>query len=117
MNPSFFFTPAKRCLGFMALALFSTFTGHALASEPKDRVICTNEPQSSWMSEAQARKRFQAEKYLLVRFKIASENCHEFYAVAHDGTVVEAYVHPITGEVVRLTRIEPPQPTRPPASQ
>ncbi|QCB47824.1 PepSY domain-containing protein [Hydrogenophaga sp. PAMC20947] len=100
-------------LGPIAAALSVLFPGHALASEPKERVICTTEPRSSWMSEAEARERFHAENYLLLSFKLSSENCHEFYAVEHDGTVVEAYVHPITGQVVRLTRIPPPKPNRP----
>lgn len=100
-------------LSTFAAVLLSLSTSPALASEPKERVMCTSEPQSSWMSEARARERFGAEKYMLVRFKIASENCHEFYAVEHDGTVVEAYVHPITGQVVRLTRIPSPKPTPP----
>lgn len=98
-------------------ALLALSASHALASEPQDRVICTTEPQSSWMSEAEACKRFHAEKYLLVRFKISTENCHEFYAVEHDGNAVEAYVHPITGEVVRSTRIRLPKQTMPKAAK
>lgn len=60
------------------------------------------------MSEAEARERFHASKYMLLRFKVSSENCHEFYAIEHDGTVVEAYVHPVTGDVLRSSRIPPP---------
>jgi hypothetical protein len=113
MNSCHPFNTRTPSLGMVATALLGLCASHALASEPKDRVICTNEPQSSWLSEAEARERFHAEKYLLLQFKISSENCHEFYAVEHDGSVVEAYVHPITGKVVRLTRIPPPQ-TNPP---
>jgi len=102
----------------LALAAASTVlltisADQALASEPKDRVICTTEPRSTWMSETEARRRFNADSYLLLRFKISSENCHEFYAIEHGGTVVEAYVHPITGEVVRLTRIPLPRQNMP----
>jgi hypothetical protein len=71
-------------------------------------VICTDAPRSTWMSEAEARQRFHAEKYMLVTFKLSSERCHEFYAVEHDGSAIEAYVHPVTGEVVRMTRIPVP---------
>ncbi len=52
------------------------------------------------MSEAQARERFRAQDYVLVKHKISSGHCHEFYAVDAQGTVVESYLHPITGEVM-----------------
>ena len=94
--------------GLITAALLALSAGQAMASEPKDRIICTEEPQTTWMSEAQARERFQASAYMLLTFKVSSENCHEFYAIEHDGTVVEAYVHPVTGEIVRFTRIPPP---------
>lgn len=116
-------SPRLRALiqGLTAAAFVWLCASHAQASEPKDRVICTAVPPSAWMSETEARQRFHAEEYMLVRFKISSENCHEFYAVTHDGSVVEAYVHPVTGEVVRLTRIAlpthvAPKPTAPQAS-
>lgn len=109
MPPSRRLTPARAwTLCAISAALLGLNAGPAWASEPKDRVICTEAPQSTWMSEAEARKRFQANKYLLVRFKISSEKCHEFYALERDGTAIEAYVHPVTGEVVRMTRIPPP---------
>ena len=67
------------------------------------------------MSEAQARERFRAQDYVLVKHKISSGHCHEFYAVDAQGTVVESYLHPITGEVVRTTRVPaPPQPPNKP---
>ncbi|WP_157559384.1 PepSY domain-containing protein [Hydrogenophaga crassostreae] len=107
-QPRYPFTHRIRTLAAASMALIGIGSGHALASEPKDRVICTDAPQSTWMSEAQARKRFQADTYLLVTFKLSSERCHEFYAVEHGGSAIEAYVHPVTGEVVRLTRIPLP---------
>ncbi|MEZ5701043.1 MAG: PepSY domain-containing protein [Burkholderiaceae bacterium] len=101
----------------MTLASLATApTGRALASEPQDRVICTDAPQSTWMSEAEARKRFKADQYLLVKFKLSSERCHEFYAVEHDGSAIEAYLHPVTGEVVRITRIPAPAASAPRAT-
>lgn len=83
----------------------------AQASAPKEKVFCTNAPRTLWTSEAQARERFRAQDYALVKYKISSGNCHEFYAVDAQGTVVESYLHPITGETVRSTRI--PAPTKP----
>ena len=104
---------AQRLLAGALLTLSAASTVSAWASEPQDRVICTDAPQSTWMSEAEARKRFRADQYLLVKFKISSERCHEFYAVEHDGSAIEAYVHPVTGDVVRMTRIPAPATTPP----
>lgn len=83
----------------------------AQASTPKEKVFCTNAPRSQWTSEAQARERFRAQDYVLVKYKISKGNCHEFYAVDAQGGVVESYLHPITGEAVRTTRI--PAPAKP----
>ena len=74
--------------------------------------FCTNAPRTQWSSEAQARERFRAQDYVLVKYKVSSGNCHEFYAVDAQGTVVESYLHPITGETVRSTRM-PPLPSAP----
>ncbi|MDG5975984.1 hypothetical protein H010_12009 [Hydrogenophaga taeniospiralis CCUG 15921] len=94
-------------------ALLAGWGGLAMASTPTEKVVCTQLPRSQWMSEQQARAAFDAPRYLLVRFKISRGNCHEFYAVEKDGTVVEAYRHPVTGETVRLTRVPPPTPVAP----
>jgi hypothetical protein len=40
-----------------------------------------------------------------VKFKISRGNCYEFYAIAQDGSVVEAYVDPVSGERVRYNRV------------
>ena len=93
--------PLALLLGCSPLAL----AGVAQASTPVEKIICTQAPRNTWMSEQQARAAFKAESYVLVRFKISKGNCHEFYAVDAQGTVVESYLHPITGEVVRSTRV------------
>jgi hypothetical protein len=89
--------------------LLAVASGSTLASTPVEKVVCTDLPPARWMSEQQARAQFKASSYLLVKFKVSKGRCHEFYAVKHDGTVVEAYVHPVTGKTVRMTRV-PPQP-------
>jgi|GEM_PF-2126710 len=89
----------------------------AQASAPTEKVVCTDAPRDTWLSEAQARAAFHASDYVLVRFKVSRGNCHEFYAIDAQGAVVESYQHPITGETVRSTRIAPPLPnpkTNPP---
>ncbi len=93
----------------LAAGLLALSTLPALASTPVEKVVCTDLPPARWMSEQQARTLFKASSYMLVKFKVSKGRCHEFYAVEHDGTVVEAYVHPVTGKTVRLTRV-PPQP-------
>ncbi|GAB3357402.1 hypothetical protein GCM10027395_30230 [Giesbergeria sinuosa] len=85
----------------------------AQASAPQEKVFCTNAPRAQWISEAQARERFRAQDYVLVKYKVSRGNCHEFYAVDAQGGVVESYLHPITGEAVRTTRLPPPVPTKP----
>ncbi|HEX5783998.1 PepSY domain-containing protein [Hydrogenophaga soli] len=99
----------RRLWSAMALVLGSGALQTALASQPTQQVVCTQAPPSTWMNEAQAREAFQADQYLLVKFKVSKGHCHEFYAVAHDGSVVEAYRHPVTGQTVRLTRLNATQ--------
>ena len=89
--------------------LLAVASGSTLASTPNEKVVCTDLPRSQWMSEQQARTLFNAPSYLLVKFKVSKGRCHEFYAVERDGTVVEAYVHPVTGKTVRMTRVPPQQ--------
>lgn len=95
----------------LAAVLCTTAFGVAHASTPQEKVECTQAPRTEWMPEAQARKLFKAETYALVKFKVSKGNCHEFYAVDHQGGVVEAYMHPVTGAQVRITRIPAPVPT------
>lgn len=91
-------------VGSLALAASSV----SYASPPAEKVVCTDAPRAQWMSEQQARAIFDAPKYSLVRFKVSKGDCHEFYAVAANGDVVEAYLHPVTGAIVRQTRIPAP---------
>lgn len=96
--------PLTTAVGGLVLAISSV----AYASPPAEKIVCTDAPRAQWMSEQQARAIFDAPKYSLVRFKVSKGNCHEFYAVATNGDVVEAYLHPVTGAVVRQTRIPAP---------
>ena len=96
----------------MAVLCCAAVVAPAQASSPAEKVFCTNVPREYWISEAQARERFRAQDYVLVKYKISRGNCLEFYAVDAQGTVVESYLHPISGETVRSTRV-PPVPTAP----
>lgn len=84
----------------------------ALASAPTEKVVCTQAPRHTWLSEPQARAAFNDSAYALVRFKVSRGNCHEFYAIEPSGAVVETYQHPVTGKAVRTTRIAPPSPVQ-----
>ena len=102
----------------LSLAFFLALSGSLLvapsvhASSPTEKVFCTHAPRSQWMSEAKAHEIFGASRYVVVKFKISKGNCHEFYAVDAQGGVVEAYLHPVTGQEVRATRFPAP-PQRP----
>lgn len=87
------------------LLLGATMYSAAQASSPGEKVICTDKPRSTWISESQIRKIFGESDFALTRFKVSRGNCYEFYAVAHDGSIVEAYYHPVSGKRLRHNRV------------
>lgn len=74
-------------------------------SAPGERVICTQAPRAQWMPEAKIREIFGEQHYTLARLKISRGNCYEFYAISPDGSVVEAYYHPVSGKLLRHNRV------------
>lgn len=112
--PSLF--SASRCFNSAVGAVALAASCVAYASPPIEKIVCTDAPRATWMSESQARAIFNAPAYALVRFKVSKGNCHEFYAVATNGDVVEAYLHPVTGAIVRQTRIPAPSAATPSSS-
>jgi hypothetical protein len=102
------FAAARRCLSALAIAAAPALLATALpagASAPSERVSCTTEPRSRWISEAEVKRLFGVDKYVLVKFKVSRANCYEFYAVGREGGVVEAYYHPITGRLMKENRV------------
>lgn len=98
----------RRALPPLALVAMLALLGSALpavASAPADRVNCTTEPRSRWMPAEDVKRLFGVEKYALVKFKVSRTNCYEFYAVGREGGVVEAYYHPVTGQLVKESRV------------
>lgn len=91
----------------LALGLFvgATVPGFAQASAPAEKIVCTQAPRSSWLPEARIREIFEEKRFTLAKLKISRGNCYEFYAVEKNGNVIEAYYHPISGEVVRYNRV------------
>ena len=85
--------------GVVALAVLGA--GAAQASSPKERVVCTTQAGQAWLGEKKIRAVFGVDEYLRVDFKVSRTNCYEFYAIHKNGDVVEAYYHPVTGELVK----------------
>ena len=83
----------------VALAVFGV--GAAQASSPKERIVCTTLPGQAWLGEKKIKAIFGVGEYLRVDFKVSRTNCYEFYAIHKNGDVVEAYYHPVTGELVK----------------
>lgn len=79
--------------------------GAVHASPPTEKLVCTSAARSAWMPEAKIREAFGDKAYALVKFKVSRGNCYEFYAVHQDGSIVEAYYHPVSGEVMRFNRV------------
>lgn len=79
----------------------------ALASSPDEKKFCTDLPQSQWLSEAHIRQTFGADGFVVAQLKVSSTRCYEFYAIGRKGEIVEVYYHPVTGEVIKRTVIDP----------
>lgn len=79
--------------------------GLAQASAPSEKIVCTQEPRTAWLPEAKIREIFGEKNFTLVKLKVSRGNCYEFYAVHRDGSIVEAYYQPLSGEVVRYNRV------------
>ena len=71
------------------------------ASTPGERVVCATLPGQAWMGEERIKAVFGANEYLRADLKVSKTNCYEFYAIKKNGDIVEAYYHPVTGELVR----------------
>jgi hypothetical protein len=60
---------------------------------------CGNAPQSSWMSLKDIEAKATAMGYKVRQVKI-EDGCYEIYALDKDGKRVEAYLNPVTADVV-----------------
>ena len=98
----------KTLTQFTQICVLAGACASAIASTPAEKIVCTSAPSVQWMSETQARELFRASTYVLVKFKVSRGNCYEFYAIDHDGSVVEAYLNPVNGQLVRNTRLPNP---------
>lgn len=61
---------------------------------------CTDEPKEKWMSEADFKKKVEAEGYKIRKFKQPG-TCYEIYGTDKDGKKVEIYFNPVDGSIVK----------------
>lgn len=87
--------------GNVALAIFGAGAAQAQASSPGERIVCTALPGQPWLGEAKIKAIFGMSDYIRVDFKVSRTHCYEFYAIRKNGDIVEAYYHPVTGEVIK----------------
>ena len=80
---------------------FATAAGAALASDDRDdrRQPLTDVPRSAWMSVSEVAQRLEAQGYR-VREIDSERAAYEVDATDANGMRVEAYVHPVTGEIL-----------------
>lgn len=61
---------------------------------------CTSEPKAKWMSEADFKKKVEAEGYTIRKFKQPG-TCYEIYGKDKNGKNVEIYFNPVNGDIVK----------------
>ena len=61
---------------------------------------CTDQPKDKWMSEADFKKKVEAEGYKISKFKQPG-TCYEVYGTNKDGKKVEIYFNPVDGSIVK----------------
>jgi len=87
-------------LAFILTLAATPFVASVALASPS----CGNAPQSSWMSLKDVEAKATAMGYKVRQVKI-EDGCYELYAIDKDGKRVEAYLNPVTAEVVE-TKID-----------
>ncbi|MXN63621.1 PepSY domain-containing protein [Stappia sp. GBMRC 2046] len=81
--------------------LLTAGAGAAFASGDDDLRI--NAPRDQWLSIPQVTEKYKAEGYDVRQVKV-EDGAYEIYAIDKDGHRIEAYVHPVTGEMLKSDR-------------
>lgn len=81
-----------------SLLVFSLFLTLGVSAFAKKH--CTDEPKEKWMSEADFKKKVEAEGYKIRKFKQPG-TCYEIYGTDKDGKKVEIYFNPVDGSIVK----------------
>lgn len=71
-----------------------------LATSAQAKKNCTDEPKAKWMSEADFKKKVEADGYKISKFKQPG-TCYEIYGTDKDGKKVEIYFNPVDGAIVK----------------
>lgn len=83
----------------LVLAAFGAST--AQASSLGKPISCNVQPGQKWLGEDKIKAIFGTSEYMDVKFKTSKLQCYEFYAIRKNGDVVEAYYHPVSGDLVK----------------
>jgi hypothetical protein len=78
---------------FATVALVALFSFSAQAKKS-----CTDQPKDKWMSEADFKKKVEAEGYKIRKFKQPG-SCYEIYGTDKAGKEVEIYFNPVDGSI------------------
>ena len=60
-----------------------------------------SEPQDTWLSAADMQRKILDLGYSIDLFKVTKGDCYEIYGKTADGTKVEVYFNPASGEVLK----------------
>jgi hypothetical protein len=82
-------------------ALFLALASAAPALAEQETASCGNAPRAQWLSE-DAIKAKGVELGYDVRSVKSEDGCYELKAIDKANVKVELYLHPVTGEVVKL---------------
>lgn len=75
----------------------ATTAGAASASDDDFKI---DAPRDQWRTVAQIAEKFTAEGYDVRQVKV-EDGAYEVHAIAKDGKRLEAYVHPVSGEILK----------------
>ncbi len=87
----------------MRILLTATFV--VLATPALAGPRCTNEPESKWLSRADMLERIKPLGHRVEVLKKTRGNCYEIYGRDKSGRRIEVYFHPISGDVVKASRL------------
>jgi len=100
------FSGRASCARIAVMLGLALLAGEAVhASTPKERIVCVSPAGEPWLGEKKIKAIFGVQDYVRVDFKVSRTNCYEFYAIKKNGDIVEAYYHPVTGQLVRRNEL------------
>lgn len=78
--------------------LIATLMTLSISYQALAKKECTKEPKEKWMSEADFKKKVEAEGYKIKKFKTPG-TCYEIYGTNKEGKKVEIYFNPVDGSI------------------